>query len=111
MPCKEQLRARWNRLSLCRPCTASFELDGARLLKLPLDRVKVALRQPVIDSKGVNNRRNRQNRKTRRNFLPNCYQKHAGGFGAESWGIGPFAVTFLSHFCTLSWSRIIVGDE
>jgi hypothetical protein len=40
-----------------------------------LYRVKVALEWPAIDSKGVNNRRNRQNRNTRRNLLPNCYQK------------------------------------
>src|ERR1039458_1879720 len=57
-----------------------------------LYRVKVAVRQPVIDSKGVNNRRNRQNRNTRRNLLPNCYQNMASGFGAESWGIGPFTL-------------------
>src|ERR1700736_1054571 len=58
-----------------------------------LYRVKVAVRQPAIDSKGVNNRRNRQNRNTRRNLLPNCYQNMASGFGAESWGIGSFTLT------------------
>jgi hypothetical protein len=41
-----------------------------------LYRVKVAVQQPAIDSKGVNNRRSRQNRITRRNLLPNCYQEH-----------------------------------
>src|SRR5713226_5767201 len=45
-------------------------------LQRELCRVKVEVQQPVIDSKGVNNRRNRQNRNTRRNLLPNCYQKH-----------------------------------
>jgi hypothetical protein len=65
-----------------------------------LYRVKVAVRQPVIDSKGVNNRRNRENRNTRRNLLPNCYQNMASGFGAESWGIGPFTVTeFTEESC------------
>jgi hypothetical protein len=33
-----------------------------------------------------------KNRNTRRNLLSNCYQKHASGFGAESWGIGPFTL-------------------
>ena len=41
----------------------------------------------------VNNRRNRRNRNTRRNVLSNCYQNMASGFGAESWGIGPFTFT------------------
>ena len=62
-------------------------------LALERRRVKVEVQQPVIDSKGVNNRRNRRNRRnrnTRRNLLPNCYQNMASGFGAESWGIGPF---------------------
>jgi hypothetical protein len=31
----------------------------------------------VFDSTGVNNRRNRQNRNTGRNLLPDCYQKPA----------------------------------
>jgi hypothetical protein len=34
-----------------RPCRASFELIGARLLELPISIVKVELQQPVIDSK------------------------------------------------------------
>jgi hypothetical protein len=32
--------------------------------------------KPAINAKGVNSRRNRQNRNTRRNLLPNYYQKH-----------------------------------
>jgi hypothetical protein len=49
---------------------------GTRRLELPdLYRVK---RQPAIESKGVNNRRNRQNRNTRRNLLPNCWQVGSG---------------------------------
>jgi hypothetical protein len=38
------------------------------------------VKQPAIDSKGVNNRRNRQNRNTRRNLLPNCYQNIVRSF-------------------------------
>jgi len=71
-------------------------------------RVKVAVRQPAIDSKRVNNRRNRQNRNTRRNLLPNCYQNMASGFGAESWGIGPFTVALKQlHLCMKSQTYLI----
>jgi hypothetical protein len=54
-----------------------------------LYRVKVEVQQPVIDSKGVNNRRYRQNRNTRRNLLPNCYQNMASGFGGRIVGDRP----------------------
>src|SRR5260370_26714353 len=56
-----------------------------------LYRVKIAFWQPAIDSKGVNNRRNRQNRNTRRNLLPNCYQNMnmASGFGGRIVGDRP----------------------
>src|ERR1700686_5043343 len=50
------------------------EMVGTRRLELLTSTV--SMQQPAIDSKGVNNRRNRQNRNTRRNLLPNCYQKH-----------------------------------
>ncbi len=55
---------------------------GTRRLELLTSTVSIAVRQPAIDSKGVNNRRNRQSRNTRRNLLPNCYQKH----GKWVWG-------------------------
>ena len=48
---------------------------GTRRLELLTSTVSIEVQQPVLDSKGVNNRRNRQNRNTRRNLLPNCYQK------------------------------------
>src|ERR1700676_208586 len=48
---------------------------GTTGLEPATSTVSVEVQQPVIDSKGVNNRRNRQNRNTRRNLLPNCYQK------------------------------------
>jgi hypothetical protein len=50
------------------------------------------VQQPVIDSKGVNNRRSRQNRNTRRNLLPNCYQNMQVGSGSEPnrGGSAPF---------------------
>jgi hypothetical protein len=54
---------------------------GTRRLELLTSTVSKEVQQPVIDSKGVNNRRNRQNRNTRRNLLPNCYQNMASGFG------------------------------
>jgi hypothetical protein len=54
-----------------------------------LYRVKVEVQQTVLDSKGVNNRRNRQNRNTRRNLLPNCYQNMASGFGGRIVGDRP----------------------
>jgi hypothetical protein len=54
-----------------------------------LYRVKVEVQQPVIDSKGVNNRRNRQNRNTRRNLLPNCYQNMQVGSGLNRGGSAP----------------------
>jgi hypothetical protein len=41
-------------------------------------RVKIEVQQLAIDSKGVNNRRNRQNRNTR---LPNYYQPMQVGSG------------------------------
>jgi hypothetical protein len=56
-----------------------------------LYRVK-EVQQPVIDSKGVNNRRNRQNRNTRRNLLPNCYQK------LGKWVRGRIVGDRLLHF-------------
>jgi hypothetical protein len=65
-------------------------MGGMRRLELLTSTV--SMRRPAIDSKGVNSRRNRQNRNTRRNLLPNCYQNMASGFGAESWGIGPFTL-------------------
>src|ERR1700730_11633783 len=58
-----------------------------------LYRVKVAVQQPAIDSKGVNNRRNRQNRNIRRNLLPNCYQNMQVGLGLNRGGSAPFIVT------------------
>jgi hypothetical protein len=57
---------------------------GTRRLALLTSTVSIEVQQPAIDSKGVNNRRNRQNRNTRRNLLPNCYQNMTSGFGAES---------------------------
>lgn len=53
----------------------------------PQKRVKVALQQSVINSKGVNHRRNGQNRNTRGQIAT---KNVASGFGAESCGIGPF---------------------
>jgi hypothetical protein len=52
------------------------EMVGTTGLEPATSTVSIEVQQPVIDSKGVNNRRNRQNRNTRRNLLPNCYQKH-----------------------------------
>jgi hypothetical protein len=58
------------------------------------------VRQPVIDSKGVNNRRNRQNRNTRRNLLPNCYQNMQVGSGLNRGGSAPS----VSHLNNLIFS-------
>jgi hypothetical protein len=67
---------------------------GTRRLELLTSTVSIEVQQPVIDSKGVNNRRNRQNRNTRRNLLPNCYQNMASGFGGRIVGDRPpFALT------------------
>jgi hypothetical protein len=83
----ERFGATKNGLRIAKPLK---EMVGTRRLELLTSTV--SMRQPVIDPKGVNNRRDRQNRNTRRNLLPNCYQNMASGFGAESWGIGPFVV-------------------
>jgi hypothetical protein len=68
---------------------------------LILHRVKVAVRQPVIDSKGVKNRRNRQSRNTRRNLLPNCYQNMQVGSGLNRGGSAPS----VSHLNNLIFSN------
>ncbi len=62
---------------------------GTRRLELLTSTVSIEVQQPVIDSKGVSNRRNRQNRNTRRNLLPNCYQNMASGFGGRIVGDRP----------------------
>src|SRR5216684_4067211 len=62
------------------------EMVGTRRLQL---LTSTRVKQPAIDSKGVNNRRNRQNRNTRRNLLPNCYQNMASGFGGRIVGDRP----------------------
>jgi hypothetical protein len=80
-PLMERFGATENKGRIANPLR---NMVGTRRLELLSSTVS------VIDSKGVNNRRNRQNRNARRNLLPNCYQNMASGFGAESWGIGPF---------------------
>jgi hypothetical protein len=65
------------------------EMVGTRRLELLTSTVSIEVQQPVLDSKGVNNRRNRQNRNTRRNLLPNCYQNMASGFGGRIVGDRP----------------------
>ena len=67
-------------------CTGSVLLSFGVGRWLDLHRVKVAVRQPVIDSKGVNSRRNRQNRNTRRNLLPNCHHNMQVGSGLNRGG-------------------------
>src|SRR5260370_24115400 len=77
------------------------EMVGTRRLELLTSTVSIEVQQPVIDSKGVNSRRNRQNRNTRRNLLPNCYQNMASGFGARIVGDRPlhFALNRNIHPC------------